>query len=269
MTSVTPTITAAAVQAQASPAPLICFSHLRWDFVLQRPQHLIGRFAADRRVIFWEEMIPVDHHLPFLEFHAFPGTTVQAVRPRVPRAFSPEETERALARLLDQMLALTLLGLFAHLLPEVPSRLDVQTGRRLVEDDELGLADQGHGEAQPLLLTTGTLLDLGSRDVGQIPFLDHLSHVIARAVCGGNDLEGLAHREVGQETTALEDDTDTATACRVLRSVAEDRHRAVGRCDHPQDHVDGGALAGPVGAQHCDDAAGWNGQADVVDGSER
>ena len=106
MTSVTPTITAAAVQAQASPAPLICFSHLRWDFVLQRPQHLIGRFAADRRVIFWEEMIPVDHHLPFLEFHTFPGTTVQAVRPRVPRAFSPEETERALARLLDQMLAL-------------------------------------------------------------------------------------------------------------------------------------------------------------------
>ena len=58
-------------------------------------------------------------------------------------------------------------------------------------------------------------------------------------------------------------------ACRILRSVAEDRHRAVGRCDHSQDHVDGGALAGPVGAQHCDDAAGGNGQADVVDGSER
>ena len=60
----------------AAPAPLICFSHLRWDFVLQRPQHLIGRFAETRRVIFWEEMIPVDHHLPFLEFHGFDGTTV-------------------------------------------------------------------------------------------------------------------------------------------------------------------------------------------------
>ena len=112
MTSVTSTIAAAAdahpvLPAVVPAAPLICFSHLRWDFVLQRPQHLIGRFAADRRVIFWEEMIPVDHHLPFLEFHTFPGTTVQAVRPRVPRAFSPEETERALARLLDQMLALT------------------------------------------------------------------------------------------------------------------------------------------------------------------
>ena len=32
---------------------LICFSHLRWDFVFQRPQHLMTRFAASRRVIYW------------------------------------------------------------------------------------------------------------------------------------------------------------------------------------------------------------------------
>ncbi|HRO13730.1 MAG TPA: UDP-galactopyranose mutase [Paracoccus sp. (in: a-proteobacteria)] len=88
-------------------APLICFSHLRWDFVLQRPQHLMGRFAANRPVFFWEEMIPCDHHLPYLEFHAFPGTAVRAIRPRVPRHWSPHDTERALAGLLDQMLALT------------------------------------------------------------------------------------------------------------------------------------------------------------------
>lgn len=34
---------------------LICFSHLRWDFVYQRPQHLMNRFAKDRRVFFIEE----------------------------------------------------------------------------------------------------------------------------------------------------------------------------------------------------------------------
>ncbi|WP_299363170.1 UDP-galactopyranose mutase [uncultured Paracoccus sp.] len=97
----------ASVPVASVPAPLICFSHLRWDFVLQRPQHLMDRFAADRRVLFWEEMIPVDHHLPYLEFHAFPRTTVQAIRPRVPRHFSPEETLWALSGLLDQMLRLT------------------------------------------------------------------------------------------------------------------------------------------------------------------
>jgi UDP-galactopyranose mutase len=34
---------------------LICFSHLRWDFVYQRPQHLLTRCARDRRVFFVEE----------------------------------------------------------------------------------------------------------------------------------------------------------------------------------------------------------------------
>ena len=36
---------------------LICFSHLRWDFVFQRPQHLLTRFARDHRVFFIEEPI--------------------------------------------------------------------------------------------------------------------------------------------------------------------------------------------------------------------
>lgn len=40
------------------PAPrpaLICFSHLRWDFVHQRPQHLLNEAAASYRVYFIEE----------------------------------------------------------------------------------------------------------------------------------------------------------------------------------------------------------------------
>jgi hypothetical protein len=34
---------------------LICVSHLRWDFVYQRPQHLMSRAAKSRRVFFVEE----------------------------------------------------------------------------------------------------------------------------------------------------------------------------------------------------------------------
>jgi glycosyltransferase involved in cell wall biosynthesis len=34
---------------------LVCFSHLRWDFVYQRPQHLLSRCAQTRRVFFVEE----------------------------------------------------------------------------------------------------------------------------------------------------------------------------------------------------------------------
>lgn len=91
----------------ASAAPLICFSHLRWDFVLQRPQHLMSRFAQDRPVWFWEEMIPTDHHLPYLEFHAFDGTSVQSIRPRVPARTKPEDVDGVLAGLLDQFLTIT------------------------------------------------------------------------------------------------------------------------------------------------------------------
>jgi len=34
---------------------IICFSHLRWNFVYQRPQHLLSRFANQNRVFFFEE----------------------------------------------------------------------------------------------------------------------------------------------------------------------------------------------------------------------
>jgi glycosyltransferase involved in cell wall biosynthesis len=41
---------------------LVVFSHLRWVFVWQRPQHLVARLARDRRVWFVEEPVaaPVD-----------------------------------------------------------------------------------------------------------------------------------------------------------------------------------------------------------------
>ena len=41
---------------------LICFSHLRWGFVYQRPQHLLSRFAKHTRVFFFEE--PIMHNGP-------------------------------------------------------------------------------------------------------------------------------------------------------------------------------------------------------------
>ena len=36
---------------------LICFSHLRWNFVFQRPQHLMSRIARTNRVFFFEEPV--------------------------------------------------------------------------------------------------------------------------------------------------------------------------------------------------------------------
>jgi UDP-galactopyranose mutase len=35
--------------------PIVAFAHLRWDFVYQRPQHVLSRLAASRRVVVVEE----------------------------------------------------------------------------------------------------------------------------------------------------------------------------------------------------------------------
>ncbi len=43
--------------AKTQQPDVVCFSHLRWDFVYQRPQHLLTRCAADRRVFFVEEPV--------------------------------------------------------------------------------------------------------------------------------------------------------------------------------------------------------------------
>ncbi|HEY3580747.1 MAG TPA: glycosyltransferase family 1 protein [Pyrinomonadaceae bacterium] len=43
--------------ARTTKPDLIVFSHLRWDFVYQRPQHLLKRSAQDRRVFFVEEPV--------------------------------------------------------------------------------------------------------------------------------------------------------------------------------------------------------------------
>ena len=36
---------------------IVCFSHLRWDFVFQRPQHLLTRFADHFRIFYVEEAL--------------------------------------------------------------------------------------------------------------------------------------------------------------------------------------------------------------------
>lgn len=47
---------------------LICFSHLRWNFVFQRPQHLLTRWAKEMKVTFIEE--PIFGNFAFNELKA-------------------------------------------------------------------------------------------------------------------------------------------------------------------------------------------------------
>jgi UDP-galactopyranose mutase len=64
-------------------SPLVVFSHLRWDFVYQRPQHLLSRIARHRQVFFIEEPVQDTHYAPYLEITT-PAPNVVVGRPHTP-----------------------------------------------------------------------------------------------------------------------------------------------------------------------------------------
>src|SRR5687768_3603807 len=85
---------------------LICFSHLRWNFVFQRPQHLMSRFAEAGRVVFWEEPeAALPEMEPALGVRTCAETGVIVVTPSLPETLSGDEREAVLKTLLDTYLA--------------------------------------------------------------------------------------------------------------------------------------------------------------------
>ncbi|GAC1370858.1 MAG: glycosyltransferase family 1 protein [Hymenobacter sp.] len=54
-TAARPSVTAAENPLPYTLPDLVCFAHLHWDFVWQRPQHLLSRFAQRGRVFYVED----------------------------------------------------------------------------------------------------------------------------------------------------------------------------------------------------------------------
>jgi UDP-galactopyranose mutase len=81
---------------------VLCFSHLRWDFVWQRPQQLLSRCSRDRRVFFVEEPV-LDEGPPRLDVRDARGGVRVAV-PRLPYATSPKDGQAIQQRLVQELL---------------------------------------------------------------------------------------------------------------------------------------------------------------------
>lgn len=90
-----------------SARPILVHSHLRWDFVWQRPQQLFSRFARSRDVLFVEEPQFLDDSLrPSLD-RSEPHPNLHRVIPRLPSSYRDSETATQLA---VRMLVLELIG---------------------------------------------------------------------------------------------------------------------------------------------------------------
>jgi UDP-galactopyranose mutase len=79
---------------------IVCISHLRWDFVLQRPQHLLNRAAQEGRVLYVEEPMWGNWE-PHMAVSAR-SSGVNVAVPHLPEQLRAEEHLDAQRRLLDE-----------------------------------------------------------------------------------------------------------------------------------------------------------------------
>lgn len=85
----------------SSPESLICFSHLRWNFVYQRPQHLMSRASQQMNVYFLEEPIwGKDLRVEVRQ----EGERLKVVVPHVPHGTPHQEVLAYLRRTVDQLI---------------------------------------------------------------------------------------------------------------------------------------------------------------------
>jgi glycosyltransferase involved in cell wall biosynthesis len=94
--------------AKTGPSPvkpatdLLCFSHLRWNFVYQRPQHLLSRATSNYRVWFLEEPVWSDQ-TRINKYQPEEGVTV--LTPHIPHHTPADEAIRLQRQLLDEFLS--------------------------------------------------------------------------------------------------------------------------------------------------------------------
>jgi UDP-galactopyranose mutase len=81
---------------------VVCFSHLRWNFVFQRPQHLMVRWAKERRVFFVEEAIYDEQPLEELKIRKC-SSGVTVVIPLLRSVATAETQHLKIRRLLEKM----------------------------------------------------------------------------------------------------------------------------------------------------------------------
>jgi glycosyltransferase involved in cell wall biosynthesis len=94
------------IEAFLSDMPdVVCMSHLRWDFVFQRPQHLLSRFSQHGRLFYFEEPYFYEGAQPRLEVSTREGGNIHIVVAHLPHGLSPQESDAHQIALLNAFFA--------------------------------------------------------------------------------------------------------------------------------------------------------------------
>ena len=138
----------------------------------------------------------------------------------------------------------------ADQLPGLATARRVEAGGRLVEEEELGVADDPEPDVEPALLAAREPLDPLVALLGQPDQLDDLVDRPRVGVVAGVARQDLAHRVVRLDRQLLEDDAD-ARPQPALRAVigridAERLHSSPAPLAESLEDLDGRGLAGAV-----------------------
>jgi hypothetical protein len=155
--------------------------------------------------------------------------------------------------------------------PGLSARRRVEPGGGLVEEQQLGPADDAQAEVDPSLLAAREATDAR---VGLRCEVDEVEHLAHRPRCGEEPAEHaqrLGDGELGIEAGRLHDEPDAGTPAPVAspRVDAQDGHSAGARSQVALEDLERRRLAGTVAAEQGDDLARTDLEADVVDGDHR
>ena len=154
--------------------------------------------------------------------------------------------------------------------PEVAARLRIDAGRRLVEQEQLGVVEHARGEGEPLLPAarqrSGELPGARRRVPGRRA--PRPRHATARHLVQPRDeIQVLADGQVLPEREALGHVPDASFDLVLLTAEVEAEARALPRIrsEQPAHHADGRGLAAAVRPEEPEDLAALDAHGHVVD----
>ena len=136
----------------------------------------------------------------------------------------------------------------------------------LVEEDDLGTADEGQSDEQPLPLAAGERTVVAPQQRSELPLLDQLAGRARGRVQGREQVQRLTDPHPVGQRGVLQLGTDaSAQPVPVHGGVeAEDPNGAAVGAAKALEDLDGGRLAGAVGAEESEQLAPMDGERDAA-----
>jgi hypothetical protein len=135
-----------------------------------------------------------------------------------------------------------------HQVPEVKPGYRIESGGRLIEEDDIGVIDEGGYNGEALLLAAGELADPHVATVLEIHHGEKLPRLSCRMVESAKEPEDLFEGEVFEVSGCLELNADSFLDAVYIFDAVQAEHpgRAGSRSPQALDDFQGGSLAGAV-----------------------